>query len=80
MAAMLFHADVTEKQSSQSFLANCCMTVPEKHIFLPAVSFILISNFLYNLEELFYIFSTKMKTQPFPSLATTGINVQLARC
>jgi len=27
MAAMLFHADITEKQSEQSFLANCCMKV-----------------------------------------------------
>jgi len=71
----------TEKQSKQLFLANCCTNMPKKYIFLPALSFILISNFLYNLEEVFfYTFSTKMKTQPFPSLAMTGINVQLARC
>jgi len=54
VAAMLFHADLTEKQSEQSFLVNCCMNMPKKYIFLPAVSFILISNFPYNSEDLFF--------------------------
>ena len=54
MAAILFHADITEKQSEQLFHANCCMNMPKKYIFLPAVSFIQISNFPYNLEELFF--------------------------
>jgi len=52
MAAMLFHAD--NRKTKQLFLANCYMNMPKKYIFLPAVSFIPISNFLYNLEELFF--------------------------
>jgi hypothetical protein len=75
VAAMLFHADLTGEQREQSFLVNCCMNMSKKYIFVPAVSFILISNFPYNSEDLFffYTFSTKIKTQSLPSLAMTGI-------
>jgi hypothetical protein len=53
VAAMLFHADITEKQSKQSFLANCCMNMPKNYTFMLYLSFILISNFPHNIELFF---------------------------